>query len=59
MINSRAKRSREKEWDDRPDSVTVKLARLSLSILKYIPLTREELAREKDKGKTVKKTKKR
>ena len=59
MINSRAKRSREKEWDDRPDSVTVKLAPLSLSILKYIPLTKEELAREKDKGKTVKKTKKR
>ena len=46
IVNSRVKRSKEAEWDDRPYSVTVKLAPLSLSILKYIPLTEEELAKE-------------
>ena len=58
MVNSRAKRSRGVECDDRADSVTVKLAPLSLSILKYIPFTKEELAGEKEKNKTVKKMKK-
>lgn len=37
-MNSRIKRSKAQEWDDRPDSITVKLAPLSLSILKYTPL---------------------
>lgn len=46
MVNSRVKRSRAMEWDDRPYCVTVKTAPLSLSILKYIPLTEEEIARE-------------
>ena len=46
IVNSRVKRSKETEWDDRPYSVTVHLAPLSLSILKYIPLTEEELAKE-------------
>ncbi len=58
MVNNRAKRSRGVECDDRADSVTVKLAPLSLSILKYIPLTKEELAGEKEKNKTAKKMKK-
>lgn len=58
MVNSRSKRSRGVECDDRADSVTIKLAPLSLSILKYIPLTKEELAGEKEKNKTVKKMKK-
>lgn len=47
VVNSRAKRSKNIEWDDRDASVTVKLAPLSLSILKYIPFTGEELAKEK------------
>ncbi|MCI8543567.1 MAG: 1,4-alpha-glucan branching protein GlgB [Lachnospiraceae bacterium] len=46
IVNSRVKRSRAGEWDDRPVSVTVKVAPLSLSILKYIPLTEEEIAIE-------------
>ncbi len=58
MVNSRAKRSSSAEWDDRKNSVTVKLAPLSLSILKYIPFTKEELEKEKEKSKTAKKTKK-
>ena len=58
MVNNRAKRSRGVECDNRADSVTVKLAPLSLSILKYIPLTKEELAGEKEKNKTAKKMKK-
>lgn len=53
VVNSRAKRSKDVEWDDRSASVTVKLAPLALSILKYIPFTEEELA----KAKSVKKSK--
>lgn len=58
VVNSRVKRSKPVEWDDRPNSVTVKLAPLSLSILRYIPLTKEELEREQKKTRTVKKTRK-
>lgn len=47
IVNSRVKKSREEEWDDRPQSITLELAPLSLSILKYIPFTEEELAKEK------------
>lgn len=49
LVNSRVKRSKPVEWDDRPDSVTVSLAPLSLSILRYIPFTKEELAKEQEK----------
>lgn len=45
-VNSRIKHSRDAEWDTRENSVTVKLAPLSLSILKYFPDTEEELAKE-------------
>ncbi len=41
-LNSRIKQSRAVEWDDRPNSVTVRLAPLSLCILKYLPSTVEE-----------------
>ena len=47
-VNSRVKRSKAVEWDDRPDSVTVKLAPLSLSILKYAPFTVEDVKGEED-----------
>ena len=49
VVNSRLKRSKEVEWDDRPDSVTVKLAPLSASILRYIPYTRGELDQIREK----------
>lgn len=58
LVNSRVKRSAQKECDDRENFVKVKLAPLSLSILKYIPFTKEELAKEKEKNKTEKKAKK-
>ena len=58
LVNSRIKRSAQKECDDRENFVKVKLAPLSLSILKYIPFTKEELAKEKEKNKTEKKAKK-
>ena len=45
--NSRVKTARETEWDDRPWSVTVKLAPLSLSILRYVPYTEAELEKKR------------
>ncbi|MCM1187727.1 MAG: 1,4-alpha-glucan branching protein GlgB [bacterium] len=53
LVNSRVKRSRAKEWDDRPNSITIKLAPLSVSILKYIPDTPAESVAETkgEKGK--------
>ena len=54
-VNSRVKRSKAVEWDDRPDSVTVKLAPLSLSILKYAPFTVEDVKGEEEKIKTTRK----
>ncbi|MCX4306184.1 MAG: 1,4-alpha-glucan branching protein GlgB [Acetatifactor sp.] len=55
IVNSRVKRSRQVETDDRPDSISVKLAPLSLCILKYTPYTQEELALEKEKSREKKK----
>lgn len=46
IVNEGTVKSRRTEWDDRPQSVTVELAPLSLSILEYIPFTREELLKE-------------
>jgi|GEM_PF-5335506 len=56
MVNPRVKTSKKKEWDDRPESVTVKLAPLSLSILQYIPYTEEELQKLSAKAATSKKS---
>lgn len=42
-LNSRIKRAKAVEWDDRPQSITVNLAPLSVSILRYLPYTEEEL----------------
>ncbi len=46
IVNNRVKRAKPVEWDDRPYSVTVKIAPLSLSILRYIPYTEAEIAKE-------------
>ena len=43
MVNDRVKRAEDLEWDDKKQSVTVKLAPLSLSILQFIPYTEAEL----------------
>ena len=37
MVNKRAKRAVKKEWDDRPYSVSITLAPLSVSILEFRP----------------------
>ena len=42
-VNARVKRAEDKEWDDRPLSISVKLAPLSVSILQFIPYKEEEL----------------
>ena len=43
VVNDRVKRAEDLEWDDKKQSVTVKLAPLSLSILQFIPYTEAEL----------------
>ncbi len=56
-VNRNLKRAAHKECDDREFSVTVKLAPLSVSILKYIPYTAEELSKQKEKAAKSKKSK--
>ena len=43
VVNDRVKRAEDVEWDDKKQSVTVKMAPLSLSILQFIPYTEAEL----------------
>ena len=50
IVNDCVMISRKVEWDDRPQSLTIELAPLSLSILQYIPFTREELLKEAEKA---------
>ena len=57
LVNRRVKCSKPLECDDRQNSITVKLAPLSLSILKYVPLSKEEIAEQRKKEKAVKKKK--
>ncbi len=45
MINERVKKAADLRWDDRMQSVKVKLAPLSVSILQFIPYEEEELAK--------------
>lgn len=42
IVNARVKRAEDKEYDDRAQSITVKVAPLSVSILQFIPYTEEE-----------------
>ena len=43
VVNKTVKKAQDVKWDEREQSVTVKLAPLSLSILQFIPYTEEEL----------------
>jgi len=45
LVNTRIKKAEDREWDDRDQSVTVKMAPLSLSILQFVPYTEEELTK--------------
>ena len=62
VVNPRVKNAVIKHWDDRAQCITVKMAPLSVSILKYIPYTKEELQKKKETAKQkeikVKETKK-
>lgn len=44
-VNNRVKKAEDQEWDDRHQSIKVKLASLSISIFQFIPYTEEELAK--------------
>lgn len=46
VVNSRAKRSRAVECDERENSLVVRLAPLSLSILKFFPVALEDTAKQ-------------
>ena len=48
IVNAKAISSKEVEWDDRPESITVKMAPLSLSILQYVPFTKADLKRREE-----------
>ena len=50
VVNARALSSKEIECDDRAESITIKLAPLSLSILKYIPFTKAEKKRREEEN---------
>ena len=43
IVNARIKSAQDREWDDRKQSITVKMAPLSISILQFVPFTEEEL----------------
>lgn len=45
IVNSRIRKADDTEWDDRRQSITVKLAPLSAAIFRYVPYTEEELAK--------------
>jgi 1,4-alpha-glucan branching enzyme len=45
VVNSRVKAATDTEWDDRRQSITVRLAAQSMSILQFIPYTEEELTK--------------
>lgn len=46
-VNKRVKSALSKPWDDRDYSITVKMAPLSVSVLKYVPYTKEEIQKKK------------
>lgn len=45
VVNGRVKAAVDTEWDDRRQSITVKLAAQSLSVLQFVPYTEDELAK--------------
>lgn len=48
MVNGKVLYSIEKEWDDRPESITVKVAPISLSILQFVPFSKADLKRREE-----------
>lgn len=48
LINPKPISSQEVEWDDRPESITVRMAPLSMTILEYVPFSRADLKRREE-----------
>ena len=48
VVNGRPISSKEIEWDDRAESITVHLAPLSMAILKFMPFTKADLKRREE-----------
>ena len=48
IVNAKVLSSLEKEWDDREESITVRLAPVSLSILQFSPFTKADLKRREE-----------
>ena len=48
IVNARAISSREIAWDDREESIKLKLAPLSLAIFKFVPFTKVDLKRREE-----------
>ena len=49
VVNSKQFSSEEREWDDRPESISVAMAPTSISILQYAPFTKADLKRREEK----------
>lgn len=47
-VNAKVLSSMEREWDDRPESITVKMAPASISILQFEPFTKADLKRREE-----------
>lgn len=43
IVNGRVKKAQDKQWDDRAQSITVKLAANAISVFQFVPYTEEEL----------------
>lgn len=48
VVNKSLLYSVEREWDDRPESITVKMAPVSLSILQFVPFSKADLKRREE-----------
>ena len=48
LINAKPISSKEVEWDDRAESITVKIAPLSLAIFQHVPFSKTDLKRREE-----------
>lgn len=48
IVNAKQIFSEEREWDDRPESITVKMAPTSISILQYTAFTKADIKRREE-----------
>ncbi len=48
LVNPKPISSQEVEWDDRAESITVRMAPLSMTILEYVPFSKADLKRREE-----------